>query len=73
MGETKDKPLDVRLIRLGGRYERARLSSDWDAAIRYERQFDELAREHPTVWIQPFVVRGQNVVRKARGLELLHV
>jgi len=65
--------LVVRLVRLGGRYEHASLARDYQTMTEVTRQLDRLAADNPEVWIQMFVVRGQNVIRRAHRLEALHV
>lgn len=65
--------LIARLVRLGGRYERASLARDYKMMAQVTRKLDRLAAENPEVWIQVFVVRGQNVIRRSHRLEALHV
>lgn len=65
--------LNVRLVRLGGRYGRASLARDYETMAQVARKLDRLAADNPEVWIEMFVVRGQNVIRRARRLEALHV
>lgn len=63
----------IRLVRLGGSYERASLARDYETMAQVARKLDQLAADNPEVWIQVFIVRGQNVIRRARRLEALHV
>ena len=65
--------LVVRLVQLGGCYERASLARDYETMAHVARKLDRLAAGNPEVWIQMFVVRGQNVIRRAHRLEALHV
>ncbi len=65
--------LVVSLVLLGGRYERASLTRDYEMMTQVARKLDRLAADNPEVWIQMFVVRGQNVIRRAHRLEALHV
>lgn len=65
--------LVVRLMRLGGRYERASLARDYETMAEVGHKLERLAADNPEVWIQIFVVRGQNVIRRAHRLEALHV
>lgn len=59
------------LVRLGGRYERARLAEprDYPAAIAAERLLNFMQQAHDEVNCGIPFRRGQNFIRRLRGLE----
>ncbi len=63
------KDVSARLVRLGGRYERAIQARDFDTAIAAEREICELAPLDENIVPQFAVVRGRNFVRRLRGQE----
>ena len=60
---------EAHLIRLGGAYERAYESCQFDAMIALEQEIGKLQAEQPEAWLTPWLVRGRNVIRRCRGLE----
>ena len=62
----------AQLIRLGGAYERADQARDYARKVLLEAQINELAEQINGV-PQMLVLRGRNIIRKARSMELLHV
>lgn len=61
--------LPAYLVRLGGSYERAALSRDYDAMRAAEQALVELDGKHEWVDCGLLFRRGRNAIRKARGLE----
>lgn len=63
--------LHLALVRLGGRYERAALREprDYDAMTGAERGLLALQERFEEANCGQMFRRGQNVVRRARGLE----
>jgi len=64
-----------KLVRLGGRYERATLARDYVHGIALEQEINDVSKdaEDAGIWPAPLVVRGRNIVRRARGLELINI
>jgi hypothetical protein len=61
---------EARLIRLGGEWERA----NWAGDVRRRAQIEdevEVIAERAFHRVLPYVDRGRNVIRRARGLPLL--
>lgn len=59
----------VFLIRLGREYERCKAAGNTRRLIEIEHILGAVARRHPEHWITPIVCRGQNIYRKAHGME----
>jgi hypothetical protein len=72
---TSDKQdLCNALINAGQNFERASLARDFDRMIGWEKVINELSAKAESMgeWPSPWIVRGQNMVRYFRDLELLH-
>ena len=64
---------EAQFTRLGGELERARQERDFSRATELERKIEELGKrqsEDSAWWL--FVIRGRNVVRRARKQEEVH-
>jgi hypothetical protein len=82
MGRMTDLAIDrrnqdtdyLRLVRLGGMFERAALAQDYKAMSHAEWHVTDIARNHDRnwAWANAWTTRGRNIVRKARGLPLLN-
>lgn len=55
--------------RYGERYERAALARNFDTMLETEALINALAAAHKTMWIAVGIARGQNNIRRMRGLE----
>lgn len=69
-----DLQIAARLVRLGGEYERADEVRDYTRKVEIDQQIQRLGAETSedyAWWLS--VIRGRNVVRRARGLEEVHV
>jgi hypothetical protein len=76
--EAKADALNARLMRLGGNYERAQIARDFGRCVTIASDIAatgaELDRLTDCAYEWPFtVLRGRNVIRRARGLELLNL
>lgn len=69
--ELTDTQLTAHLVRLGGQYERARLAvpPDYEAAQDAEFVFERFQTEFPSTNCGIWFRRGQNVIRRLRGLD----
>lgn len=66
--KAKRDDLTQLLIRLGKRVERAELARDFKSIIAIDKQISDLIVANPDVYVGMWVIRGQNNIRKARGL-----
>lgn len=71
--EVVARLLYIRLVRLGAMYERAEQRRDFGALIEIERQINAIADANENVYVDSAVLRGRNVIRRAHGLEEIHV
>lgn len=69
--DQEPEGLHVYLLRLGGKYQRAALSEprDFDTLQAIEKALEHLCSKHEDRDCGLMFRRGQNVVRRARGLE----
>lgn len=60
----------ARLIRLGGEYERAVQARDMERAVTLDHQIDALGKTliEDVAWWN-LVIRGRNIIRRARGFD----
>lgn len=60
-------------VRDGGNYEHLMLAEtkNWPAIIALEKRI-ATRNDASAEWLTPWVVRGRNLIRKKRGLELIH-
>jgi len=59
----------VKLVRLGRDFEKAYHSRQSEKVRSVGREIDALAERYPEEWLTPIVCRGQNIYRKAHGME----
>jgi len=59
----------VFLVRMGREYERCKAAGNTRRLVEIEHILGAVARRHPDHWITPYVCRGQNVYRRAHGME----
>ena len=60
------------LVRLGREYERCKAAGNTRRLVEIDHILGAVARRHPDHWITPLVCRGQNVYRKAHGMETVY-
>ena len=63
--------VEVKLSKLGGMFERADQAREFDKITQIEKEIQAIY-ETTDFWITPYIVRGRNVIRKARKQELIH-
>ena len=63
----------IALVRIGAKYERADQKRDFDTLIMLDKEILFWHEKLSETWIAPFIVRGRNNIRRARGQEEIHV
>lgn len=59
----------ISLVKLGRDFEKAYHGGEPLKAGPIEKKIDALCGQYPEEWLTPIVCRGQNIYRKAHGME----